>query len=119
MIQLFTSIRPPADAEGISYLRDCLTSWRAAGFEPVAVNGPVEAEALRQLGLPVEFAIRATDRKPRIGDFFAAIRQRSCRFAGIINSDCRMMGYPGLAARLREQLEGRAVLAWRLDVSDL
>jgi hypothetical protein len=119
MIQLFTSIRPPADAEGISYLRDCLNSWRAAGFGPVAVNGPVEVEALRQLGLPVEFAVMAADGKPRIGAFLSAIRQRSCRFAGIINSDCRMMGYPGLAARLRDQLEGRAVLAWRLDVGDL
>jgi hypothetical protein len=119
MLQLFTSIRPPADAEGVAYLQDCLNSWCAAGFEPVAVNGPTEAEALRKLDLPVQFTVMASDGKPRIGAFLAAIRERSCRFAGIINSDCRIAGYPGLAANLERQLEGRALLAWRLDVSDL
>jgi hypothetical protein len=116
MLQLFTSIRPPADAEAIAYLRDCLNSWRAAGFEAVAVNGPVEAQALRKLDLPIEFSVMATDGKPRIGAFLSAIRERSCRFAGIINSDCRIAGYPGLAANLQPHLEGRALLAWRLDV---
>ena len=118
MLQLFTSIRPPADAEATTYLRDCLNSWRAAGFEAVAVNGPMEAVALRKLDLPIEFSVMATDGKPRIGAFLSAIRERSCRFAGIINSDCRIAGYPGLAANLQKQLEGRAVLAWRLDVGD-
>jgi hypothetical protein len=60
----------------------------------------------------------ATDGKPRIGTFLSAIRERSCRYAGIINSDCRIAGYPGLAANLQKQLEGRALLAWRLDVGD-
>lgn len=119
MLQLFTSIRPPADAEAIAYLRDCLNSWRAAGFDAVAVNGPAEAEALRKLNLPVEFSVMAADGKPRIGAFLSAIRERSCRFAGIINSDCRIAGYPGLAENLQRQLEGRALLAWRLDVCDL
>jgi hypothetical protein len=118
MLQLCTSIRPPADAEALAYLRDCLNSWRAAGFEAVAVNGPVEAEALRKLDLPIEFSIMATDGKPRIGAFLSAIRERSCRFAGIINSDCRIVGYPGLATNLQKQLEGRALLAWRLDIGD-
>jgi hypothetical protein len=118
MFQLFTSIRPPADAEATAYLRDCLNSWRAAGFEAVAVNGPVETKALRTLDLPVEFSVMATDGKPRIGAFLSAIRERSCRFAGIINSDCRIAGYPGLASSLQKQLEGRALLAWRLDVGD-
>jgi hypothetical protein len=119
MIPLFTSIRPPADGEAIAYLKDCLNSWRAAGFEPVAVNGPMEAEALQQLDLSIEFAIMPADRKPRIGDFLTAIRERACRFAGIINSDCRIVGHPGLAGNLYRQLDGRAVLAWRLDVGNI
>jgi hypothetical protein len=118
MLQLFTSIRPSADVEAITYLRDCLNSWRAAGFETVAVNGPTETAALRRLRLPIEFSVMATDEKPRIGAFLSAIRERSCRFAGIINSDCRIVGYPGLAANLERQLAGRALLAWRLDVGD-
>jgi hypothetical protein len=118
MLQLFTSVRPPADAEAIAYLRDCVNSWRAAGFEAVAVNGPAEAEALRKLDLPIEFSVMATDGKPRIGAFLSAIRERSCRFAGIINSDCRIAAYPSLASSLQKQLEGRVLLAWRLDVGD-
>src|SRR5580704_7994161 len=96
-ICLFTSIRPPADAESDLYLRDCLHSWRAAGFDTVAVNGPAETEALRGLELPIEFAVTATDGKPRIGTILSAIRAHGCRFAGIINSDCRVIGYPNVA----------------------
>jgi len=56
-ICLFTSIRLPTDPEATSYLRDCLNSWRMAGFDAVAVNGPRETEALRCLDLPAEFAV--------------------------------------------------------------
>src|SRR5258708_15814417 len=107
-ICLFTSIRPPAGAEATSYLRDCLNSWRTAGFDAVAVNGPGETEALRCLDLPVEFAVTAADGKPRIGAILSAIRARGCRFAGIINSDCRIIGYPNVAAALQAGLGGAA-----------
>jgi hypothetical protein len=117
-ICLFTSIRRPADAEAASYLRDCLHSWRMAGFDTVAVNGPAEIEALRGLDLPIEFAVTATDGKPRIGTILSAIQARGCRFAGIINSDCRVLRYPDLADNLKAGLERSAILAWRLDVSD-
>jgi hypothetical protein len=117
-ICLFTSIRPPVDAEATSYLRDCLDSWRMAGFDSVAVNGAAETEALRCLDLPIEFAVTATDGKPRIGTMLSAIRARGCRFAGIINSDCRIIGYPNVAANLQAGLDRTAVLAWRIDLGD-
>jgi len=69
-ICLFTSIRPPADTKAASYLRDCLRSWRAAGFDAVAVNGPAETEALRDLELPIEFAVTSTEGKPASAPFF-------------------------------------------------
>src|SRR5260370_2082370 len=103
-ICLFTSIRLPTDPEAISYLRDCLNSWRTAGFDAVAVNGPAETKALRCLDLPVEFAVTAADGKPRIGTILSAILARGCRFAGIINSDCRIIGYPNAAAGLQAGL---------------
>jgi hypothetical protein len=115
-ICLFTSIRPPADAEATSYLHDCLNSWRKAGFDAVAVNGRADTEALRRLDLPIEFAVTATDGKPRIGAIMSAIRARGCRFAGIINSDCRIINYPNVAANLQMGLERAAVLAWRIDL---
>jgi hypothetical protein len=115
-ICLFTSIRPPCDAEATSYLRNCVNSWRIAGFDTVAVNGAAETEALRWLDLPIAFAVTLTDGKPRIGTILSEIRARGCRFAGIINSDCQIIAYPGVAANLRAGLDGTAMLAWRIDV---
>jgi hypothetical protein len=114
---LFTSIKPPVTAVDLSYLRDCLASWRAAGFDPVAVNGPGEIGKLRDFDLPVEFSSLPTDGKPRIGDLLSAIRESGAPFAGIINSDCKIVAYPGnIAMRLADGLAGRAVVAWRLDI---
>jgi hypothetical protein len=115
---LFTSIKPLTTADDPSYLRGCLNSWRAAGFDAVAVNGPTETEALRKLDLGIEFAPLVNDGKPRIGAILAAIRERGCRFAGIINSDCRIVAYPDLARHFHAGLERKALIAWRLDVSD-
>jgi hypothetical protein len=115
LFPLFTSIKPPTDADGVSWLCDCLVSWRRAGFAPIAVNGPREVLALRRLDLPVAFHELPHDGKPRIGAILDAIRAGGAPFAGIVNSDCRLIAYPDLAATLSACLGGRAVLAWRVD----
>jgi hypothetical protein len=112
---LFTSIKPSVDAGELSYLRCCLDSWRAAGFDAVAVNGPSEIKILRGLDLPVEFIPLPTDGKPRIGAILAAIRESGSSFAGIINADCKLIGYPNLIANLGAGLDKTVVLAWRID----
>jgi hypothetical protein len=113
---LFTSIKPPGEAAELSYLRDCVDSWRMAGFNTIVVNGPGETEALRQLKLPVEFHVISTDGRPRIGTILAAINERGPRFAGIINSDCRIIGYPDLASNFQASLERTVLVTWRMDV---
>jgi hypothetical protein len=113
---LFTSIKPPTNLRELAYLSDCLDSWRAAGFRPVAVNGPRETETLRKLDLRIEFVPLPIDGKPRIAAFFSAIRESGARFAGIINSDCRIVRYPNLAAQLEAGLDMAVMLAWRIDV---
>ena len=113
---IFTSIRPPRTAAENALLRSCLASWQAAGFQAIAVNGPAEAEALRSLALPAEFSVMASDGKPRISAILSAIRERGSKFAGIINADCKIVGYPNLVANLAAGLQGRAAVAWRLDV---
>src|SRR5215471_16745342 len=115
---LFTSIRPPADADELGYLRLCLNSWQTAGFDIVAVNGPAESDALTRLDLPVEFYRLAHDGKPRIGEILGAIRARSCPYAGIINADCKLIGYPDLVGNLRRNLAGRAVAGCRLNIAE-
>ena len=115
---LFTSILPPADADALGYLRLCLNSWQTAGFDIVAVNGPAESDVLTRLDLPVEFHRLAHDGKPRIGEILGAIRARSCPYAGIINADCKLIGYPDLFGNLQRNLAGRAVSAWRIDIAE-
>ncbi|HLK84699.1 MAG TPA: hypothetical protein VKT99_24840 [Xanthobacteraceae bacterium] len=113
---LFTSIKPPADAGELAHLRDCLESWRAAGFDAVAVNGPKETERLRKFDLGIEFAPLPNDGKPRIGAIFSAIRRSGVRFAGIINSDCKIVRYPNLVANLGAALDRTLLLGWRIDL---
>lgn len=116
--KLFTSIKPPANADDLAYLRDCLHSWHTAGFSPVAVNGPKETEALRPLNLPTEFSPLLSDGKPRIGSILSAIRDSGAPVAGIINSDCKIAQYPHLAVHLRANLEQAVLLAWRIDLNE-
>jgi len=113
---LFTSIKPPSNPGELAYLRDCLTSWRAAGFMPVAVNGPCEIKVLRGFDLPVEFAPLPADGRPRIGALLEAIRESGAAVAGIINSDCKIIELSGVADNLQAGLKGRLALAWRTDV---
>jgi hypothetical protein len=40
------------------------------------------------------------------------------RFAGIINSDCRISGYPDLATKLQIGFDQSCLLAWRINVGE-
>jgi hypothetical protein len=113
---LFTSIKPPTGDIELVYLRECLNSWRTAGFDAISVNGPAETERLRGLDLSVAFHTAAADSKPRIGTILGAIRENGARFAGIINSDCKIVNYPGLVANLKARMDRTVVLAWRVDL---
>lgn len=113
---LFTSIKPPSDAAGTEYKIQCLDSWRAAGFFPVSVNGPSEAEKLS--GLDVEIAILPREGKPRIGDIMSAIRVRGECFSGIINADICLMPCGNVAENLRRSLSGNLAMGWRVDIGD-
>ena len=113
---LFTSIKPPTCDVELVYLRECLNSWRAAGFDAISVNGAAETERLRGLDLPVVFHTAAADGKPRIGAILGAIRESGARFAGIINSDCKIVNYPGLVANLKAHMDRTVALARRVDL---
>ncbi len=118
MLRLFTSIRPPADPAEASWLQSCAASWSAAGFDVVAVNASTEVEKLQSLDLPVSFSVLPVSGKPRIGAILSAIRKDACKYAGFINSDCRIAGYPGLASSINNGLNRSCMLAWRIDVGD-
>jgi hypothetical protein len=110
---LLTSIMPPRNAAELSYLRDCIASWRTAGFDPVAVNGISDIDTLRDLALPLDFVALPGDGRPRIGAILNATRASGLRFAGIINSDCRIFNYRSVASNLAAGLERRAAVAAR------
>jgi hypothetical protein len=115
---VFTSIKPPATADGLSYLRDCLKSWRVVGFDPIAVNGPSEIKILSGLDLPVEFAPLRADGKPRISAVLDAVRASGASFAGIINSDCKIVPFPDLASKFQTGLARTVLVAWRMDIGE-
>src|SRR5258708_10137999 len=113
---LFTAIKPPTGDIELVYLRECLNSWRTAGFDAISVTGPAETERLRGLDLSVAFHSAAADSKPRIGTILGAIRENGARFASIINSDCKIVNYPGLVANLKAHMDRTVVLARRVDL---
>ena len=86
---LFTSVPPQLSGEALSQQRDVISSWRAAGFEPISVNGRSEITQLAALGLDIEIELASEDGKPFIGDILAAVKRRASTRAGIINADCR------------------------------
>jgi hypothetical protein len=115
-MKLFTSIRPPSTRDELTYLQQCITSWRAAGFQPISINGPKEIKALQVLDLRIELMPMAADGKPRIDAILEGIRKTGVRFAGLINSDCRIVSYSGLLGHLEARLDRAAVVGWRIDV---
>jgi FkbM family methyltransferase len=115
---LLTSVPPYLAGEALARQRAIITSWRTAGFKPISVNGPSELEQLTTLGLEIEIEPTLEDGKPFIGDILAAIRKRRCAWAGIVNADCELVGYPDLSLRLAASLENSVLYAERVDVGD-
>jgi FkbM family methyltransferase len=115
---LFTSIPPRLSCEALAQQREVIASWRATGFEPISVNGPSEIAPLKVLGLDIEVEPAPEDGKPFVADIAAAIRRRGCERAGIVNADCEVIGYPGLALKLAAALDNSVLYAERVDVGE-
>lgn len=115
---LFTSVPPHLSGAALTQQREAIASWRAAGFTPVSVNGPSEMAQLSTFGLDIEVQLTSEDGKPFIADIVAAIRERRCARAGIINAGCKMLGYPNLALTLAAALGNSALYAERIDIGD-
>jgi hypothetical protein len=118
LFPLLTSVPPHLSGEALARQRETIASWRAAGFKLISVNGPSEIAGLAALGLDIEIEPTARDGKPFIGDILAAARKTGCSRAGIVNADCKVLGYPDLALRLAAALENGVLYAERVDVGD-
>ena len=115
---LFTSVSPRLSGEALLQQREVVSSWRAAGFDPISVNGPREIAQLAALDLGIGIEPAPEDGKPFIGDILAAIRKRGSARAGIINADCKMLGYPDLALTLDAALGNGVLFAERIEIRD-
>jgi len=115
---LFTSIPPRLSGEALAEQREVIASWRAAGFEPISVNGPSEISLLKVLGLDVEVEPAREDGKPLVADIVAAIKRRGCERAGIVNADCKVIHYPDLALKIAAALDNGVLYAERVDVGE-
>jgi len=115
---LFTSIPPRLSGEALAHQREVIASWRAAGFEPISVNGPSEISQLKVLGLDIEVEPACEDGNPFEADIAAAIKRRGCERAGIVNADCELIRYPGLALKLAASLGNGVLYAERVYVGE-
>jgi FkbM family methyltransferase len=115
---VFTSVPPHVSAAALAQQREVIASWRAAGFEPISVNGPSEIAQLAAIGLDIEIEPASEDGKPFVADIVAAIRRRGCERAGILNADCKVIGYPYLALKLAATLDNSVLYAERVDVGE-
>lgn len=113
---LFTSIPPRLSGDKLAYQRDCIASWRSAGFKVASVNGSSEQQDVDALDLGVEILPGTGAGKPAVIDLLAAIRTKGCRYAGIINSDCAIIRFADLACKLRTALDRTLLCAERVDV---
>jgi hypothetical protein len=115
---LFTSVPPQPSEEALQQQRDIISSWRAAGFTPVTVNGPSEIQRIAGFDLDIEIETASDDGRPLVSDILAAIKKKGGHRAGIINADCEMLEYPELASTLASVLENGLLYAERIDIGD-
>ena len=115
---LFTSVPPRLSGDELQHQREIISSWRAAGFTPVTVNGPSEIAQIAAYNLEIEIETASDDGKPLLSDILTAIRKKHGHRAGIINADCKMLEYPHLTATLEAVLENGLLYAERVDIGD-
>ena len=121
---LFTSIPPRLSRlrngrqVGSTYQHACVESWISAGFTVVSVNAATEVDAVHSLKFPVSVVGVKTPNRPLISDILALASASGARMCGIINADCRLIGYSKVAAVLSRHVEGSLILAERIDIDN-
>ena len=127
---LATSLVPGRDQ---SLQSTTVSSWRAAGFEVISVNGAAEAEAVRRAYPGVMVSVARTTAQefarkpvPYIHDMLLALRAaclardvplQQCT-VGIINADIYFRPLPQFAATVSQEARGALLLGPRIDVAD-
>jgi hypothetical protein len=122
-VTLYTSLPPRlvrqsrGEDYGEAYQRECINSWREAGFRVVSVNPGCELNCLRENRLDIEFIPSGSScERTKIGDILSAIRNSGEGVAGIINGDCFLMS-PGRAiGNMLEAARGSILLLERMDI---
>ena len=122
-VTLYTSVPPrlirqtQLEDYGDLYQKECINSWKEAGFKIVSFNPDCEIDALLGKGYDVEFVSNGSSgNRTKIGTFLSAIRDFGENVAGIINADCFLMN-PGVAiGNVLKATEGSIILLERLDI---
>jgi hypothetical protein len=120
---LYTSVPPSLKRQsrhedyGEAYQRECINSWRAAGFRVVSLNSDAEIEGLRGKGFDVEFASNGSPNgRTKIGDFLSAMSSSDGAVAGIINADCYLMSPGETIQSILDSARGSLVVLRRVSL---
>lgn len=105
---------------GASYQDACISSWRAAGFVPVTVNGPAEPadHGIRQLVLGRDASEITGRPHVYLDDLAAAIADDTQGPFGLLNADIAIPPSAGLASVVASIEPGRFLFARRRDTAD-
>ena len=122
-VTLYTSVplqlirETKSEDYGVSYQKECINSWREAGFKIVSLNPDCEIDALLRKGYDIEFISNGDSRnRTKIGTFLSTILNSGESIAGIINADCFLMS-PGMAiSNILKAADGSIILLERLDI---
>ena len=102
---------------GDSYQKECINSWREAGFRIVSVNPDCEIDNLLGRAYDIEFISNGSLRdRTKIEAFLSAIRDSGEDVAGIINADCFLMNPGSAIGNILKAAEGSILLLERLDI---
>jgi len=122
-VTLYTSIPPSLnrwsrnEPYGEAYQRECINSWREAGFRTVSLNSDAEIESLRGKGFDVEFLSNGSpNSRTKIGAFLSAIGSSDEAVTGVINADCYLMNPGQVIQSILDSARGSLVAVKRLDV---
>ena len=122
-VTLYTSVplqlkrETKSEDYGVSYQKECINSWREAGFKIASLNADCEIDILLGKGYDIEFISNGgSQNRTKIATFLSTIRNSGESVAGIINADCFLMN-PGMAiGNILKAAEGSVILLERLNI---
>jgi hypothetical protein len=123
-VSLYTSVpsrlirQSKGEVYGDEYQKECINSWRDAGFNIISINPENEIDALVTKGYNIKFVSNGNlEGRTKFATFFSCIIDSKEPICGLINADCFLMNPCDVAIdRVLGAAGGSIVLLERLNI---